>query len=388
VVARILNIFRNIYFEIYFLVNISRLPQGLRLAHLLHHALEEGLSDKLALVRLQLNTNGLQHLVDLSVLLVHDGLEKGGDGGGNELAERTLKSASLIVGDPLLSLNVVEPISPKLGHHLLLRDTKLGSVGHGELLKGEGPLVEAGPEGNGSLGGVNLDVSELLVVVGGNDDVDTLDGAAESLVELLSRKLKLKEGAVNLVDHQAGLDALGNGLAKDGLGLNADTVNGVDDNEGSVSHTEGGCDLRGEVNVTGGVDQVDQVTVSGNFNVLVGLNGVLELDVHGSLVGLGHTSSNSNVLGGLGILKEHTNSGGLDGNSTLGLISTGVGVPGSSGSLGGNNSGLLNQRVCKGGLSVVYVSNHRHGTDVVLELHDGTHLIDGKVNLREGTCVV
>jgi len=57
---------------------------------LLHDALEEGLSDKLALVGLELDSDSLQHLVDLSVLLVHDGLEKGGDGGGDELTEGTL----------------------------------------------------------------------------------------------------------------------------------------------------------------------------------------------------------------------------------------------------------------------------------------------------------
>ena len=79
-------------------------------------------------------------------------------------------------------------------------DSELGSVGLGELLEGEGPLVEAGSEGDGSETGVDLDVSEELVVVGGDDDVDGLDGAAEGLVELLSGKLKLEEGAIDLVD--------------------------------------------------------------------------------------------------------------------------------------------------------------------------------------------
>lgn len=46
------------------------------------------------------------------------------------------------------------------------------------------------------------------------------------------------------------LDTLGKGLTEHSLGLHADTLNAVDDNKGTISHTERSSHLRGEVNVT------------------------------------------------------------------------------------------------------------------------------------------
>jgi hypothetical protein len=93
--------------------------------------------------------------------------------------------------------------------------------------------VETGSESDGSLLGVDLDVTEDLVVVGRDDDVDGLDGSGERLVEVLLADLELEEGSVDLVDDNDGLDSLGKGLSEDGLGLDADTVDGVNDDEGS-----------------------------------------------------------------------------------------------------------------------------------------------------------
>ena len=56
------------------------------------------------------------------------------------------------------------------------------------------------------------------------------------------------------------------------------TWDAIDDNEGTVCDTEGGCDFGWEVNVTGGVDQVDQETLA----VL------LLLLLHELQVGVGH----------------------------------------------------------------------------------------------------
>ena len=344
---------------------------------LLHDALEQLLANELLLVALKLDADSLEHLIDLSVLLVHDGLEEGGDGGSDELAEGALEGASLVGVGPDLALGVEVPVAPELAHHLVLGDTELGTVGTGKLFKGEGPLMEAGAEGDGSCGGIDLAVTKGLVVVHGNDDIDGLDGTAEGLVELLSGKLKLEKCAINLVNHEHGADTFRDGLAEDGLGLNADTVNGVDDDEGSVSDTEGGGDLRGEVNVTGGIDEVDQIGVRVNLNV--GGLGLLVLDVlrHLLLLVLGHERDTLLHV----VLEEHGNSGGLDGDTTLGLIGTSVSVTGSSGGLGGDNSGLLHEGVGKGGLAVVDVRNDGHRTDIVLEVHDGPHLLYGKVDL-------
>ena len=345
---------------------------------LLHDALEQLLANKLLLVGLELDADGLEHLVDLAGLLGHDGLEEGGDGGGNELAEGTLEGAALVGGGPDLALGIEVPVAPELLHHLVLGNTELGAVGLGEALEGEGPLVETGAEGDGTLGGVDLDVTEGLVVVHGNDDVDGLDGTAEGLVELLSGELELEKGTVDLVDHENGLDTLGDGLTEDGLGLDADTIDGVDDDEGTVGDTKGGSNLGGEVNVTGGVNEVDKVGVLRDLNVGLGGLLVLELLLEGGLLLGGHTGD----LTGLDVvLEEHGDTGGLDGDTTLGLIGTGVGVTGTAGGLGGDNTGLLDEGIGEGSLAVIDVGNDGHRTDVVLEVHDGPHLLDGEVNL-------
>jgi hypothetical protein len=71
--------------------------------------------------------------------------------------------------------------------------------------------------------------------------------------------LELKEAAVHLVDDQDGLDPLGEGLAEHGLGLDADALDAVDDDEGAVGDAERGRDLGREVDVPGRVDEVDEV---------------------------------------------------------------------------------------------------------------------------------
>jgi hypothetical protein len=38
--------------------------------------------------------------------------------------------------------------------------------------------------------------------------------------------------------------------------------------------------------------------------------------------------------------------------------------------------------ICQGGFSVIDVGNHGHVPDVELVVHDGTHLLGGKVHLR------
>ena len=63
-----------------------------------------------------------------------------------------------------------------------------------------------------------------------------------------------------------GLDLLEKGLAEHSLGLDTHTLNAVDDDKGTVGDTERSSDLRGEVNVARGVDEVDQVRVVGDAN--------------------------------------------------------------------------------------------------------------------------
>ena len=74
--------------------------------------------------------------------------------------------------------------------------------------------------------------------------------------------MQLQESTIDLVDDTDGLDTLTKGLAKHSLSLDADTFDTVDDDQGTISDTKSGSDLRREVDVAGRVDQVDQELVS------------------------------------------------------------------------------------------------------------------------------
>jgi hypothetical protein len=189
--------------------------------------------------------------------------------------------------------------------------------------------VQTGTESNGTLLGVDLDVTKGLVEVGGDDDVDGLDDTREVLVQVLLGDLELEKSTVDLVDDNDGLDALTESLTQDSLGLDAHTFDGVDDDEGTVGDTESSSDFGGEVNVTGRVDQVDQELV------LLGLDG--------------------NVLDVLGVLQgsEQRDGSGLDGDTTLLLVGTSIGETGGTGVGGRDNTSTLDERVGEGGLAVV-----------------------------------
>ena len=103
--------------------------------------------------------------------------------------------------------------------------------------------METGTKGNGTLFGVDLNVTKNLVVICGDDDVDRLDDTREILIQIFFGKLKLEKGTVDLVDNDNGLDTFTKRLSEHGLGLDADTFNGVDDNEGTVGNTESSSDL-------------------------------------------------------------------------------------------------------------------------------------------------
>ncbi|KAI2474598.1 Elongation factor 2 [Pyrenophora tritici-repentis] len=133
---------------------------------------------------------------------------------------------------------------PETLHHLVLVNTEFLSIPVGELADGESPAVKTGTKGNGTLLGVDLDITKSLVEVGSDDDVDGLDDTGEVLVQVLLGKLELEKSTVDLVDDDDGLDTLTKSLAQDSLGLDAHTFDGVDDDESTVSDTESSSDLR------------------------------------------------------------------------------------------------------------------------------------------------
>ena len=231
---------------------------------LLHDNLEELLALEGLLVTGKLDLELLKKSSGLLLLEVHDGSEDAEDGVKDELVERALDALTTNLG-PLLGLGVEEVVSllsvlvrgfgsandasrcnayPETVHHLALVDTKLLGVTRGELTDGEGPAVKTGTKGNGTLLGVDLHITEDFVVVGRDDDVDGLDDTREVLVEILLGELELEKSAIDLVDDDNRLDTLTESLTEDSLGLHAHTLDGVDDDESTVSDTESGGDLR------------------------------------------------------------------------------------------------------------------------------------------------
>ena len=164
--------------------------------------------------------------------------------------------------------------------------------------------MKTGAESDGALVWVDLDITKSLVVVCGDDDVDGLDDTREVLVQVLLLKLQLEERTVDLVDDDNWLDTLTKSLSEHSLGLHAHTLDGVDDDESTISDSESGRDLRREVNVTGRVNQVDQEVV------LLGLDW--------------------DVLQVLLVLESGVQGDGrrLDGDTTLLLVGTGIGETG------------------------------------------------------------
>merc|ERR1719466_692511 len=58
------------------------------------------------------------------------------------------------------------------------------------------------------------------------------------------------------------LYSFSNGLSEDSLGLHANTANAIDNNQSSISNSESSSYLRREINVPGGVNQVNKETIS------------------------------------------------------------------------------------------------------------------------------
>jgi hypothetical protein len=218
---------------------------------------------------------------------------------------------------------------PEALHHLVLVNTELLGIASSELADSEGPPVKTRTESNGTLVGVDLNVTKRLIEVGSDDDIHRLDGTGERLVQVLLGNLELQQCTVDLVDDTDRLYTLTKSLTQHSLGLDTHAGDTVDDDQGTVGDTERSSDLRREIDVTGGVNQVDQEFVT------VGL-----------LVG--------DVLGVLGReLSVQRDSGRLDGDAPVLLVLPSIGESSLS-SLGSrDDTGTLDERVGKGGLSVI-----------------------------------
>ncbi|KAI6769124.1 hypothetical protein HG531_010228 [Fusarium graminearum] len=331
-----------------------------------HDSLEELLALLLTVLSVKLEVELLKESGDLLLLEVHDGGEDLEDGVEDELVEGTLELLTLVgtVLGPLLGLGVEVVVAPETLHHLVLVNTELLGVSDSELADGESPAVQTGTEGDGTLIRVDLDVTNGLVKVGRDDDVDGLDGSREGLVKILLGDLELEKSTVDLVDDDDGLDALTKSLSEDGLGLDTDTLDGVDDNESTISDTESSSNFRREINVTGRVNKVDKEVLS------VGLL--------------------ANNVGNVVVLTKLTVQGdgsGLDSDTTLLFVGTSIGGSGITSLGGGNDTGLGEKRVGQGRLAVIDVGNNGHVTDIGRLVHKLPNLVDCEAILGEDIAV-
>lgn len=220
-----------------------------------HEALEERLASEVLVVSLEGDATDGHDLVGFLHLFVHDGFEGLVDGIEDPLDETTLGGGLGHLLDPLLGLGVVESIAPEVLHHLVQVDLELGGVHLGELLEREGPAVEAGTETDGTVSGRNVEAAHWTVLIGAtvssDDDVDVLDDSREGLVKLFGVELEFEKSSVHLVHEEDRLYTLGNSLSEDGLGLDADAGDAIDDDESTIGDSEGGGDFRREIDVAG-----------------------------------------------------------------------------------------------------------------------------------------
>ncbi len=318
----------------------------------LHDHLEELLGGQGALLGAELNLAGLEHLVDLLLLSISDDLGELDDGVHDEGNEGALKELSVFchaVLGPFLAFSVKVVVTPKLGHHLLGGDAELLGIHPGEPLEGEAPLVFAGPKGYGTLSWVNDASVHVGLLVGGDDNVNHVDNTDEVLVHGLAVVLQLQEMAIDLVNNNNWPDLLLHSLPEHSLGLDANALDAIDNNKRAISNPQGSSDLGTEVDMPWGVNEVDQVALL----IASALNIVL-------------------------IVKGDTS--GLDRDSTLLLILSGISVSGVTSFSVGNNSSLRDQGVRQSGLAVVDMSNDGDVPNHVRPVHDLTHLVYSEVH--------
>ena len=306
------------------------------------------------LLRVKLDLELVAHLPDLVEVLVEDGSRELNDWGHNELrkgsGELLVSLVGLVVVLPLLDGAIEVVISPKLLNHLGFLDLELVSVDCGESSDSEGPSEEGRSEGNSSDHGADLlGLSHIIALVSGDDDVGVLNDSQEVLVHGLTIDLEFEDSSINFVDHEHWLNLLGESLSQHSLGLHTDTFDVVDDDEGSISDSEGSSDLGREVNVTWGVNEVDEV---GNLDTVVG--GDVSLIVHGD-------------------------SGRLDSDTSFLLVQSGVSGSSISCSFSGNNTSFSNERVGQSGFSMIDMGNDRHVSDLLSVEHNFSKLINRKV---------
>ena len=99
---------------------------------------------------------------------------------------------------------------------------------------------------------------ELLRDEGAHDSVDLVEQVPHPLVRLRGGVSHLDDEPIELVEHEAHLQAFLPSLPEHRVGLHADALDHVHHHEPSVAEASRGGDLAAEVDVPRGVDEVDE----------------------------------------------------------------------------------------------------------------------------------
>ena len=102
-----------------------------------------------------------------------------------------------------------------------------------------------------------VDDAEEVALVADRELEDERDGA-EAVDDHVDAAEEVGAGAVELVDEADAGNAVLVGLAPHGLGLGLDARDAVEHRDGAVEDAQRALDLDGEVDVAGGVDDVDR----------------------------------------------------------------------------------------------------------------------------------
>ena len=212
-----------------------------------HETFEEWFGLEVLVITLEDNTADLHDLGNIVFFLFHDGFEGLVDWIQNPLDETTFWGSGGHSLDPLLVLGIVEVITPQVLHHFVQINLEFSGIHFSELFEGESPSVETGTETDSTVFWGDVEGSHWTIfistTIGSNDDIDVLNNTRESLVKFFGVQLQFEKSTVHLVHEKNWLYTFGNSLTKDGFGLDTDTGDTVNDDEGTISDTESSSDL-------------------------------------------------------------------------------------------------------------------------------------------------
>jgi len=152
----------------------------------------------------QLNVDSNQHLINLLVFSIHNGVSESDDWFHYKGTEGSFYLFSFIVSVsllPLLGLRVEIIVSPESFHHFWYVRVELLGINLGELGDGKGIAFLSGSEGNISSGWVKDEVSHLWLFIVGHNNINHIDDSNKILIHTFSVILEFQDLSVDFVYH-------------------------------------------------------------------------------------------------------------------------------------------------------------------------------------------